>query len=91
MKPDQSCLERGCGSLRGPVRSLQETMSTRRWGQVARGSAPDWPDQRIGKTKASYIARRAACERGTSPPPFWKTKNQLKDPPSYLCIFEIIL
>ena len=39
------------------------------------------PMQRIGKQKASYIARRAGCERGTPHPPFVKTKNQRKPLP----------
>ena len=78
MEADQSCLERGCGSLRGLVRSPQEPMSTRRWGPSRWGSTQDWPDAAYRKAEGSYIARRAACERGTPHPPFWKTKNQLK-------------
>ena len=70
MEADQSCLERGGGSLRGPVRSPQEPMSTRRWGPSRSGDrSRTGPMQRIGKREASCIARRAARGRARDPPP----------------------
>ena len=83
MEADQSCLERGCGSLRGPVRSPQEPMSTRRWGpsRSGIGTGPisvseSWPDM---------CEQRAS---GHPPPPFLEIKKQFRPLPHRRAFFR---
>ena len=87
MEADQSCLERGCGSLRGPVRSPQEPMSTRRWGPSRSGDRPrTGPMQRIGKQKASYSS--VPSEAQAPHPPFLESPKTVC-PKKFLLLSDV--
>ena len=84
MEADQSCLERGCGSFRRPVRSSQEPMSTRRWGQGARGIDPGLARCSVSESRRPHTLRaEQRAERSAGPPPpFFGVQKTVLTPPA---------